>query len=151
MILDKLSEFCDATSIISTTGLAHVGSAIDLGLTDRDIGNGCPLYLVIQVTTTVDSSGDAATVEFQLVSDASSTMAADASETLHFSTGAIAEASLAAGWEEVYALPTGLNTTYERYLGLQTNVGTEATTAGAINAFLTMDPYGWRAYPEGNN
>ena len=40
---------------------------------------------------------------------------------------------------------------YERYLGIQQNVGTAALTAGAINAFLTFDPKGWKSVPDAVN
>ena len=149
MILDKLNEFCDATAL--NTGAADnyaLGSSVDTGVA-RDLGNGQPVYLVLTVDTAVDSSGDGVTLEFQLRSDAGSSVDPD-SGTLHFSSGAIAQASLTQGASFVWALPVeGL--AYERYLGLTQVTAVEAVTAGAVSAFLTMDPHGWRAYPEGTN
>ena len=40
---------------------------------------------------------------------------------------------------------------YERYLGVQYTIGTTTTTAGNVNAFLTLDPYGWKSYPDATN
>ena len=37
---------------------------------------------------------------------------------------------------------------YERYVGIQQITGTAAFTAGAIDAFLTMDPIAWKAYAD---
>ena len=108
------------------------------------------MYLVIQVTTAV-TSGGSATVAFQLVSDAQSPLAADGSETLHFATAAIPKATLVAGYELVIPVPLEGSNTYERYLGLQQSVGTAALTAGAINAFLTFDPKGWKSLPDATN
>ncbi len=142
MILDERNEFADATALsTAATGLALVGDVIDLG-TDgvNDVDN---MYLVVQVDTAV-TSGGAATVEFQLASDAQAAIAVDGSATVHFKSAAIAKATLVAGYQVcAIALPKG---TYERYLGILQNVGTAALTAGKINAFLTNDPYTWKAF-----
>lgn len=148
MIMDKLAEFCNAVSLVRATGSALIGNVIDLGVA-RDVGNGKPLYLTITIDTDVDSSGDAATVEFEVRSD--SVAAIDPSTgTLHMSTGAIAQANLTQGKKFTYQLPAeGL--AYERYLGIvQVTAGADVT-AGKVNAFLTMDPSSWKAYPEGQN
>lgn len=150
MIMDKLSEFCDATALsTAATGLAAIGNNIDLGVGGRNIGQGKPAYLVITVDT-APTSGGAATVEFQLVSDAQDPPAADATETVHLKTGAFPIADLTQGKKIVLPIPMeGVD--FERYLGIQQNVGTAALTAGKINAFITYDPAGWKAYPEGQN
>lgn len=143
MILDERNEFCDATSAILNVGNAIIGDVIDLGAAGRDIGNGEPLYLVIQVDTTF--VGATSTTQFQLVSD--STADLNTSRTVHLDTGAIGVATLVAGYTKVLALPT--ETTYERYLGLWETVGTANVTAGKINAFLTRDVARWKAYADG--
>jgi hypothetical protein len=151
MIMDERLEFADATALSTVgTGLAAVGDVIDLGATPQDLGNGQPLYLVIQVDTAVTSAGSA-TVSFQLVSDGAATLAANGTETLHYASAAIPKASLVAGYEIVVAVPLEGSVAYERYLGVQQNVGTAALTAGKINAFLTFDPKGWKAYPDAAN
>lgn len=145
MIIDKRSEFAAATALSTAgTGLALIGDVVDLGAAG-DLGQGEPLHLCIQVETAVTSAG-AATVGFHLVSDAQAAIAADGSATVHFKTADIAKATLVAGYQVVFvALPAG---SYERYLGLLQNVGTAALTAGKVNAFLTKDPHGWRAYAD---
>ncbi len=151
MIMDELLEFADATALSTAgTGLAAVGDVIDLGATPQDLGNGRQMYLVIQVDTAVTSAGSA-TVSFQLVSDGAATLAADGTETLHYASAAIGKADLVAGYEIVVAVPLEGSIAYERYLGVQQNVGTAALTAGKINAFLTFDPKGWKAYPDAAN
>ena len=149
MILDTLVEFADATALsTSGTGLALVGNVIDSSVV-RDLGNGEPIYLVIQVDTTVTSAGSA-TVEFDLASDAQAAIATDGSASVHFKTSAIAKASLTAGTQVcVVALPFEGSVPYERYLGILQNVGTAALTAGKINAFLTRTPSAWKAYSDG--
>lgn len=150
MIMDERTEFCDATALSTVgTGLAAVGNVIDMSVA-RDIGNsGKPLYLVIQITTAVTATG-ASTVSFQLVSDAQDPPAADATETLHWASAAIAKATLVAGYTLTVPLPLQ-DPAYERYLGIQQNVASNAVTAGAINAFLTLNPAKWTAHPDGVN
>ncbi len=149
MILDELGEFADATALSTAgLGLALVGDVIDLG-SARDIGNGEPLYLVIQIDTAVTSAG-AATLEFQLVSDAQAAIAVDGSASVHAKTAAIAKAALVAGYcVAVIPLPFDGGVPYERYLGILQNVGTAALTAGKFNAFLTRTPAAWKAYSDG--
>ena len=138
MILDERNEFCDATSGAINIGNAIIGDVIDLGGTTQDIGNGEPLYLVIQVATAF--VGATGTVQLQLASDSTANLAT--SKTVHLETGAMPVADLVAGYTKAYALPNG---TYERYLGLWETVGTANISAGAINAFLTHDVAKWIA------
>lgn len=147
MIIDKRNEFCDATALdTNATGLALIGNVIDLGAAGRDLGNGTPLYLVIQVSTAVTSNGNA-TVEFQVVSDAQAAIAVDGSATVHAKTADTPKATLTAGYRMVLPLPPE-SPTYERYLGILQNVGTAALTAGAVHAFITDHAPGWKAYPD---
>lgn len=140
MILDERNEFADATALDTAgTGRALVGDVVDLG-TDgvNDVED---LYLVISVDTDVTSAG-AATVSFELASDAQAAIAVDGTATVHYASPAIPKATLVAGYQAVKVeLPKG---TYERYLGILQNVGTAAVTAGKINAFLTFNPYTWK-------
>jgi hypothetical protein len=147
MILDELNEFADATSVIATaTTETILGDVIDLGATPtlRDLGAGEPLYLVIQIDTSVAASGGAANVTFKLKSDSTANLATSA--TTHWTSGAIAKATLVAGYALVIALPLGV--TYERYLGVTFTADTNDTTAGKANAFLTRDVAQYTAYPD---
>lgn len=142
MILDERNEFADATALsTAATGLALVGDVIDLGTDGVNDVEG--MYLVVTVDTAV-TSGGAATVEFQLASDAQAAIAVDGSATVHAKSAAIPKATLVAGYQAfVVALPKGQ---YERYLGILQNVGTAALTAGKINAFLTNAPATWKSF-----
>ena len=88
MILDSLLEFADATSVAAAAGTALIGDVIDLQEA-RDIGNGEPIYLVIQCDTSIITGGAAGTVKFQLASDAAAAIATDGSATVHYDTGTI--------------------------------------------------------------
>jgi hypothetical protein len=143
MILDERNEFADAAAIALNIGnaIAPNTDVIDLGGTTQDIGNGEPLYLVLQVDTAFE--GATATIAFDLVSDSTANLAT--SKTTHLSTGAIAVATWAAGYTKAFALPAD---TYERYLGLWMTVATANVTAGKLNAFLTHDVAKWVATPD---
>lgn len=146
MYVDSFLEFADETALdTSGTDTDLIGDVINLE-DARDIGQGEQLYLVIQVTTEVDSAADGASVEFVLASDAQAAIATDGTATEHLSTGAIAEANLGAGKQFIYHLPLEGNE-YEQYLGLLTKTTGEAVTAGAINAFITKDAGKYKAYP----
>lgn len=148
MILDERTEFADATAL-NTGGAAtyNVGDVIDTQVgslnTTLNFGQGQPLYLVISIDTAV--AGTSSTVAFKLVSDDSATPSTSTS-TVHYTSAVIPEATLVAGYRAVcVALPWG---NYERYLGVQQVTGTAALSAGKINAFLTTDPAGFRAYAD---
>ena len=155
MILDSLLEFANATSVAAAAGTALIGDVIDLQEA-RDIGNGEPIYLVIQCATSIITGGSAGTVKFQLASDAQAAVATDGSATVHFDTGTFvtdgddANALDAGATIAAVALPMEGNA-YERYLGILCVTATHTTTAGAINAFLTKDVSKWKAYADGQN
>lgn len=150
MILDERNEFADATSVAAAAGTALIGDVIDLGSTSQDIGNGEPLYLVIQTDTEVITGGSAGTIQFFLASDAQAAIAVDGSATVHLTSPSLVtddsaanSAALNAGGVILAAaLPQG---TYERYLGILATIGTTTVTAGKINAFLTKDVSKWVA------
>jgi hypothetical protein len=146
MILDKRLEFSDGGDISAVASTVLSDNVIDLQEA-RDIGNGQPLYLVIQIDTAV--VGTSSTINFRLRSDSSAAIHATTSSA-HYETGAIAEAVLVIGYTVVIPLPIE-GTVYERYLGLQAVIGAATTSAGTYSAFLTLDPYGWKAYPDAVN
>lgn len=148
MLIDKSLEFADGLAIGGDTGRRLLGDVADL-TTARDIGNlggGMPMYLVIQVSTTATSAGDA-TVQFEFVSDAQAAIADDGTATVHAATAAIPVADLTAGKTLLIPLPLEAPE-YEQFIGLIANVGTAALTAGAVNAFVTSDAQRWQAYPD---
>lgn len=159
MIMDKLLEFADAQSVVSAAGTVLLGNVIDMQVA-RDLGqSGRPVYFVITVDTEVITGGVAGTIKFQLVSDAQAAIAVDGSATVHYDTGTIVTGTAAANSNLLnagsivcaVALPLEGNT-YEEFLGVLYTVATTATTAGAVNAFLTLDPPTTRkVYPDAVN
>ena len=151
MILDNNLEFADATSVgtpNSTT--VNVGDIIDSDVV-RDLGAGIPLYLVVQVTTLIESGGSA-TVRFKLVSDSTSTIAVNGDQSEHWTSDSIAVASLVAGFEFIVALPPEGSLPYQRFLAFQVEEDAgQVLTAGNVNAFLTLTPRSYKAYADAVN
>lgn len=156
MIYDARTQFANATSVAAAAGTALIGDVIDTQVV-RDLGQGQPVYLVMICTTSIITGGVAGTVKFQLASDAAAAIATDGSASVHYETKAFvtdddALNDLDAGdLIAMVALPTDGSVPYERYLGILCVTATTTTTAGAISAFLTLDPKGWKAYPDATN
>lgn len=134
MIRDQELMFSDA-QVLTATALST--NTVDLGplsggnLT-RDIAGGDePLWLHINVPLVLDSAGDAATLVITLESD--DVAALNTSPTVHWSSGEIAEATLATGYEIKAPVPSGQ---YQRHLGFRYTVGTENFTTGTISATI---------------
>ncbi len=150
MIIDSLLEMCNATALnTGAAGAYNIGDVVDTKSaaidpnTTKDFGFS-GLWLVIRVATAA-TSGGSATGQFRLVSDDTATPSTTTA-TVHVTSNAIAVASLTAGATILVAqLPSG---SYERYLGIQQITGTAAFTAGNVDAFITNDPNGWRAYAD---
>lgn len=136
MILDERTEFCDATAL-NTGGAASylIGDVIDLQSTGLELGISAELWLVIGVDTTA-TSGGSATGQFHLASDAQAAIAVDGTATYHYSSAAIAVATLVAGYQ-IARTTLGAAPAAERYLGILQTTAVAAFTAGKINAFLT--------------
>lgn len=149
MIIDKLTEFADAVSMDQETGTYNMGNQIDLGAVTRDIGQGEPVYLIINVDLIPTDGGDSATATFRLVSDDSASIATNGTATQHLVTGSFLKTQLPTGTRFVFTLPAG-GPAYERYLGFQMTVGTAGFDTGNVSAWLSLDPNGWRAYPQGD-
>lgn len=159
MIMDERLEFADAVSVAAAAGTALIGDVIPLGSVHRDIGQGPPMWFVVTVDTEIITGGSAGTLEIQLVSDAAAAIAVDGSATVHLSSGSLVTDDAAANSARLNAgavlfaapLPVEGNV-YEAFLGVLAITGTTTTTAGKINAFLTLDPpRSGVIYPEGAN
>lgn len=147
MIADALLTFCDNTALnTGAAGSYIIGDQIDLQVA-RNIGVGVgegQLYLVVTVDTTA-TSGGAATLTIDLVTDDNGSLSSPA---VLASSAAVPVASLTQG-AKVIVLALPISDSYERYIGIQQRTGVAAFTAGKINAFLTTTPPARRAYPDG--
>lgn len=158
MIMDERLEFADAVSVAAVAGTALIGDVIPLGSVHTDVGAGQPLYLVITVDTEIITAGAAGTIKFQLVSDAQAAIATDGTATVHIDTGTFVTDDAAANDAQMNAggviflgpIPAE-GKVYEAFLGILCVTATTTTTAGKINAFLTLDPSSHLIYKEGIN
>lgn len=142
-ILDLRSTFASATSIAHAAGETILGNIVPMDTAGLNLGNSMtPVYLVIGVTTALDSAGGAATVQFKLCSHSTATVT---DGTDHITSAAFTEAQAIVGAILVcQPLPQA---EYAKYIGVSYTIAGEASTAGAVNAYLTVDPpNGWKAY-----
>lgn len=157
MWLDEKLEFADAISVAGSSGTALIGDVIDLTVA-RDIGQGQPMYVAILTSTEIITGGSAGTLKFQVVSDAQEAVATDGNASVHLDTGTFVTDDSAANASQFNAggvilfaaLPIE-GRVYERWLGILAVIATTTVTAGAVNAFLTFDPHGYKAYADANN
>lgn len=102
----------------------------------RDLGLGEPLWLVVTVKVAVASVG-AATVDFRLRTDSAANLTTAPVDLV--ASGAIAKATLVAGYQIRLRFPSIATQAYKRYLGCNANIGTATLTAGAFHAAVVKD------------
>lgn len=130
MILDAYLLMADSQLVSAgTTNLTGSTSYIDTKSGKSDDYAGC--WWTAFVETAVTSTA-ASNVTFVLQSD--STTAFTAAVT-HLSSGAVAKASLTAGYKYQARIPIGLL----RYVRSAYTVDTTAASAGAVSFFITKD------------
>jgi hypothetical protein len=156
-MLDKFLEFGDAAAAAATAGTALVlPNQIDTSLTVPDLGNGEPIYFVCSVAPAIVAAG-AGTLEVQLVSDSTDTIATDTSVTYHLRSPAITTANnstsnpagkvlFAAPLPLTAATGSALGLGGERFLGARLLAATQNISSGNVDCYLTKDPAKYRAY-----
>lgn len=153
MILDQGTFFGDNKALnTGAAGTYLLGNVVDLGATPttRNLGKGLPpLYFVSQVAVTA-TSGGSATLQVILASDDAAAIATDGTATAHYTSAAIAVATLVAGYR-IVATPLP-SSAYERYLGVLQVTAVAAFTAGKLDNFITSDlNAGTTIYPDASN
>lgn len=140
---DHLQHFGTDEAADGANGTHRVGDdGIFVG-TPRDIGNGESMYLVIQVKENFAGGSS----NLQLVSSDTRPVPTNGTAKVHWQSGVIAAAQLTAGRRWVVELPTD-GTDYGSHLAILNTVSDGTVTAGTIDAFLSFDKMGWRAYAE---
>ena len=126
---DKLI-FSEAQSIVGSAGDINSTNVIDFAAVKPDPGMGRAVYLNVTIPVAVTSSGSA-TVAFVLEESAD-----NSTYTTVYTTGALAYSGLTAG-KTVIRMP--LPDAGKRYLRMTYTVGTAATTAGKVDAWLDIN------------
>lgn len=148
MLLDERLEFADDLAVPVGPGTVNIGDQVPLSVA-RDIGGGDSgkLTVVFQVTEAFASAG-AATVKFQVASDAVAAIDTAGAQSVHVASKNFSLAELTLGARLALDLPPEASAEpYELFLGVQAVVGVAALTAGKVNAFISRDIGTWKAYP----
>ena len=139
MQLDAQCLFSDDQDLSQVAATYLCSNSYDLGVAGvdalgntiiKDLGRGNVPHLLVQVTETF-TSGGAATVDFQLITD--SVEGLDSTPLVIASTGAIGYATLVAGYQARLTIPAGIT---ERFIGVQYVIAGATTTAGKATAGL---------------
>ena len=155
MYVDTQTTFSDSQAVTSTAISTNVIDLVSLGLgggtntalnTVQDIGNGQPIYLVVQTAVTCTDTGSDATLTVTLESDTAAGLAS--SPVVHYSSGALAFATYATAGTQFIAIALPM-ADYKRYMGLRFTVASGPLTAGAFDAFLTTDVQRTKGYKSG--
>lgn len=150
MLIDVKTEFGTALSFATEAGTTNVGDLIDLGTSGRSLGAGRPLYWVVQITTAADGGAtNTGTLAFQLVSDSTSTVATDGTQTIHAVTDAFLFGQLTADTQFNIPIPSGI--TFEQFVGIQLVQAVEGEDDAIGNSFLVLDDAEFTLYADASN
>lgn len=138
MIIDSLLEFSDAQAVTTTADSTNV---VDLS-SDRDVGPGNDLYLVVQVDVALDDTTGDETYVVELETDDNAAMTSSTIiGTMTFTRGDVA------GTRQYIAV--GANN--EQFLQVVYTTG-GTTPSGTFSAWLTpFKPESWASYPDAAN
>lgn len=134
MILDSTNEFSDAQGINAVVSTLNSTKYVDFGPLYKSIVSGAGMKLYCKIHTAV-TGGGSSTVNFQIQTADNS--AFSSGEVVIAATGAIAVATLVAGYEIL--LPNIPTHKMKRYCRLRYVIGGDTTTAGAVDACLLID------------
>lgn len=134
MIIDSRLEFSVKQALTATAVSTNV---IDLS-SDRDIGPGRTMWVVVQVDVALDKT----------TGDETYAVALQTSSAVGSGYADIASVSMPAGTVAGTRFVIGVPYSNQRYLGLNYTLG-GTTPTGTVSAWLTdQEPASWQAYPE---
>ena len=140
-IIDVIGELSDAQSLSAIgLGSAAATDCINWTASDKSVGVADQLFLNITCNITATSAGSTATLTIKVVRDTDGTI--DGSSTVIYQTPAFAvagnELTAYDGKTKgmILCMPLPDNVDEDAYLGIYYTVGTEAFTAGAIDAWV---------------
>ena len=122
MITDKNLRLSEDQAV---TASAVSTNTIDL-TTARDVGEGKDLNVVFTVTT---AFATLTSLTFQIITSDNADLS---SATVRAATGAVAAASLVAGYQTSLRIPAMIASKGQRYLGVNYSVGGSNATAGKV-------------------
>lgn len=130
MLIDKQLEFADAQNMATVTAATRTVSTntVNLGAAGDAIDQ---LYCVIRVDTAFTADGGAMNATFTLETHTADTFSS--ARTVLWTSGAVAKATLVAGYEFKFRVPRGLL----QYAAVTCTPDTNTVTTGKFDAFLT--------------
>lgn len=140
MYLDAHNLFSDAQAITSSAASTNL---IDLGVANRNLGVGQPVYVVVQCDVAMTDASSNSTVAVTIEQD---TAAAFSSATAVQTIGTFAAVS-AVGTRIFAAIQPDAIT--ERYIRVYYNVANGVLTTGSFTAYLTDNVQAEFEYPDG--
>jgi len=138
----KLSVAQAVTAAAFTTNVVAAGS-----VAGDNIADGEPVYLELEVTEAVTSSGGSATVDISLRSNESENPSTGTNR-IHMSTSSLAQSVLVAGYKRAWAIPRGASLPYLKHVFAR-YTPSETLTAGKFNLRLMRESEAVRTYPHG--
>lgn len=138
MYVDSFLELSSAQAVTATAASTNY---IDLSEA-RDIGQGQDVYVVCNVTTTMDDASDDSTITLTLETDDNTSFS---SATTAQTIGTFAAVSAAGSRLIAKLQPSALN---ERYLRGKYTTANGDLSAGAFDLFLTTDIDAYVAYAD---
>jgi hypothetical protein len=141
MLIDRQLRFSSAQAITATAASTDL---IDLATSNRDLGVGTPIWLVVVVTTAFTDTNSDSTITVTVQSD--DDVAFGSATTVQTISPVFAALSAVGAIRvvQLHPIPTD-----ERYLRLTYTTTNGDLSAGAFTAFLTNDPHNWVARPDG--
>lgn len=138
-LFDAMFELSDDQDIGDNSASSTEASTniLDWTLDDKEMGAGEPLWLNVKMGTEALLSSSTCTLTVALCYD--SVAPIDSSSTVIYQTGAIGKATLTAGaW--VLRMPLPVNVDEDNIMGLLYTIGTTASTAGKVDAWIDHGP-----------
>ena len=138
-IFDAMFELSDEQDIGANSASSTEASTNVINFTQADLemGAGEPLWLNVKMGTEALLSSAACTLTVALCRDTDATI--DSTSSVIYQTGAIGKATLVAGaW--ILRMPLPYNVDEDAYVGLLYTIGTTASTAGTVDAWIDHGP-----------
>jgi len=130
-LMDAQALLADDLDISGTATETTTSNVIDLG--DAEKGAGTPLRINARITTAVTSTGSS-TTEFKVISSAAEGLG---TPTTHWTSGALAKATLVAGYK--LAIPPLPDEGLHQYLAITATNAVAVTDTGALHASVVAD------------
>lgn len=135
MYIDKQCEFSSAQRVCNAGASEASENYYDFGVASPNIAKGQPMGILFTVTEVFAGTGTTLTITVQSSSD---NAVADAyADITGITTGAIAKATLVAGYQFYMPLPPFA--TYERYMQILYTGDNTFETTGKISAQMVVD------------